>query len=127
MKKYTTVAEYIAAAKPALRAALRTLQKTIKSAVPGVIERVSYGVPYYSIPGSGFGIAYSAGRKQGDISLFITPAMVQQFAKELKPWHTSGGTVHFMPDHPIPASLVKRIIKARIAHTASLKKKRLAK
>jgi uncharacterized protein YdhG (YjbR/CyaY superfamily) len=104
---------------------LRALRKIVKATVPGMTERVAYGVPYYSLPGRGFVTAFAARRKQKDLSLYATPSMVKKFAHELKPWDVAGGTVHFPADKPLPATLVKRIIRARLAFNAAAKKKRL--
>ena len=38
----------------------------------------------------------------------------KSFTSELKPWDTSGTTIHFSAKNPLPASLVKKIVKARI-------------
>jgi uncharacterized protein YdhG (YjbR/CyaY superfamily) len=34
---------------------------------------------------------------------------------ELKDYDTSKGTIRFQPDHPLPATLVRKLVKARIA------------
>jgi uncharacterized protein YdhG (YjbR/CyaY superfamily) len=39
---------------------------------------------------------------------------MEAFSSELKPWDTSGTTIHFSAKNPLPASLVKKIVKARI-------------
>jgi len=39
---------------------------------------------------------------------------VKQFAKELAPFTINHTTVQFTPERPLPAALVKKIVKARI-------------
>jgi len=44
---------------------------------------------------------------------------METFSSELKPYDTSGITVHFSAEKPLPATLVKKIVKARIAENES--------
>ena len=43
---------------------------------------------------------------------------VKAHADELKGWETSKGTIRFPPDRPLPAALVRKLVKARIAENA---------
>ena len=40
-------------------------------------------------------------------------------AADLKGYDVSGATIHFSADRPLPAALVKRFVKARIAENES--------
>jgi uncharacterized protein YdhG (YjbR/CyaY superfamily) len=42
-------------------------------------------------------------------------SVLNAFERELKDFRTSKGTLHFPVDKPLPATLVKKIVKARIA------------
>jgi uncharacterized protein YdhG (YjbR/CyaY superfamily) len=48
--------------------------------------------------------------------LFPTAAVIEAFKSELKRFSTSKGTIHFPLDQPLPAALVRRMVKARVAH-----------
>jgi uncharacterized protein YdhG (YjbR/CyaY superfamily) len=49
-------------------------------------------------------------------SLFpMSLAVMETFKSELKDFDTSKGTIHFPLDQPLPAGLVKRLVKARVA------------
>ena len=42
---------------------------------------------------------------------------------DLKGYETSKGTIRFLPGRPLPAALVRKIVKSRIADNASRQKK----
>ena len=54
-------------------------------------------------------------------SLFPTAAVIERFKNELKSFSTSKGTIQFPIDKPLPAALVKKLVKARIAQNEAKK------
>lgn len=48
-------------------------------------------------------------------SLFPTVAVIEKFKDELKPFRKSKGTIQFPIDKPLPASLIKKMVRARVA------------
>lgn len=46
---------------------------------------------------------------------FYPGAVVQAHKADLAGYETSKGTVRFQPEHPLPATLVKKLVKARMA------------
>jgi uncharacterized protein YdhG (YjbR/CyaY superfamily) len=40
--------------------------------------------------------------------------------KELEKYDTSKGTIRFQPDRPLPAALVRKLVKARVAENAGM-------
>jgi uncharacterized protein YdhG (YjbR/CyaY superfamily) len=50
-------------------------------------------------------------------------SVMEAFKNELKDFHTSKGTIRFPVDKPLPAALVKKIVKARIAQNEQKKKR----
>ncbi len=106
------VRAYLGSLPPASRAGLRKLRKTIAAAAPGAVEGVSYGIPAFRYRGRIL-VWYAAFRDH--FSLFPGAAIVRAHAAELKRYHTSKGTIHFPPDQPLPARLVARLVRARVA------------
>lgn len=95
-----------------MRAALQKLRKTIKAAAPEAEEVISYNMPAFRHQGI---LVYYAAFKD-HCSLFVGSAAAhKKFAVELKPFAGGKGTVHFTPERPLPAALVTRIVKARVA------------
>ena len=73
---------------------------------------MSYGIPGFRLNGKLL-LSYGAGAKH---CAFYPGSIVQQFKKELKGYDTSGkGTIRFSADTPLPGTLVRQIVKARIA------------
>jgi len=46
-------------------------------------------------------------------------ALPEDHRKELERFDTSKGTIRFQPDAPLPAKLVRKLVKARIAEIAA--------
>jgi uncharacterized protein YdhG (YjbR/CyaY superfamily) len=106
-----TIAQYLARLSPDQRAALQRLRRTIRAAVPRAEECISYQLPAFRLHGRML-VWFGAGASH---CAFYPGAVVDDFSAELKTWRTSKGTIRFQPDHPLPASLVRKLVKARIA------------
>src|SRR2546425_6501843 len=111
MKKPSSVAAYLRAVPPAPRAALQKLRKTIKAAAPEAIEVISYGIPMFKH--HGMLVGYAAFKDH--CSLFMSTALTTAYGKALASYDTSKGTIRFTVDKPLPATLVRKLVKARIA------------
>lgn len=85
----------------------------IQSVVPKkTTEVISYGIPMFKF--NGMLVGYAAFKNH--CSLFPTGSgVIEKFAKELKGYSTSRGTIQFPSDKPLPDALVKKIVKARVA------------
>jgi uncharacterized protein YdhG (YjbR/CyaY superfamily) len=113
------VDEYLAAVPEPARGTLGRIRAIIRSAVPaGATEAIGYRVPTFRYQGALVG--YAAFAKH--CSFFpMSLAVMAAFQKELEGYDTSKGTIHFPVDKPLPAALVKKLVKARIAE--NLRKK----
>ena len=113
----TGVEEYLAALPEESRAALEKLRKTIKAAAPEATETISYQMPAFKDQGR-FLVSYAAFKDH--CSLFpASYAVIEALGEELKPYFTGKGTIRFHPSKPLPAALVKRIVKARLEENAA--------
>ena len=108
-----TVDEYLAGVPEPARSTLNKVRAVIRSAVPAeTTETISYGIPTFKYKGS----LVACGAFTKHCSLFPMGASVlNALERELKDFRTSKGTLHFPVDKPLPATLVKKIVKARIA------------
>lgn len=107
------VEEYLAAVPEPARSTLSKIRATIRSVVPAeTTEGISYRIPTFRYKGGLVG--YAAFAKH--CSLFpMSLAVMAEFRKELQGYETSKGTIHFPVGKPLPAALVKKLVKARIA------------
>ncbi|MEA3189536.1 MAG: hypothetical protein QOD77_118 [Thermoplasmata archaeon] len=112
-KAASPVQDYLAGLAPEPRAALEKLQKAILAAAPTAVEGMSYGMPAFKL--DGHGIAAFAAFKD-HLSFFpMSGTLVATMQADLGGFKTSKGTVQFTLDKPLPAALVKKMVKARIA------------
>jgi uncharacterized protein YdhG (YjbR/CyaY superfamily) len=117
MASPTSVDDYLAALPEESRVALEQLRKTIKAAAPEATETISYQMPTFKDHGR-FLVSYAAFKDH--CSLFpASKAVMQAHGAALKPYFTGKGTFRFHPDKPIPAALVKKIVKTRIEENAA--------
>lgn len=109
--KPRTINEYLATVSAKKRAALQRLRKDIRAAAPNAEECISYGLPAFRLNGK-FLVAFGAASKH---CAFYVGSIMNTCKKELKSYDTGKGTVRFQPDRPLPRSLVRKLVKARIA------------
>jgi uncharacterized protein YdhG (YjbR/CyaY superfamily) len=117
--KATDVESYLAACPEPHRSTLEKLRTTIRSVVPKeTTEAISYGMPSFRYKGGLVGYAAF----KAHCSFFpMSGRLVEEFADELKAYKTSKGTIQFPADKPLPAALVKKMVKARIAQNEAKK------
>ena len=118
-----TVDEYLAALDDDKRAALERLRRTIRAAVPRAEECISYQLPAFRLDGRIL-VWFGAGANH---CAFYPGAVVQAHVRELEDYETSKGTIRFQPDHPLPAALVRNLVKARVAAIVEAAESRAAK
>jgi uncharacterized protein YdhG (YjbR/CyaY superfamily) len=110
---------YLATLSPDKRAALQKLRRTITAAAPEAEECISYGMPAFRL--DGLLVAYAGFTNH--CSLFPCGS-IRALAKELARYQTSKGTIRFDPKKPLPVTLVRKIVKARVAENAARKQRR---
>jgi uncharacterized protein YdhG (YjbR/CyaY superfamily) len=120
--KTGTIDEYLAAVNPDQRAALEKLRKTIRAAAPRAEECISYQLPAFRLDGKML-VWFGATATH---CAFYPGAVVEAYKDELEDYETSKGTIRFQPDSPLPAALVRKLVKARIAKNAAPRRRAAA-
>jgi uncharacterized protein YdhG (YjbR/CyaY superfamily) len=108
---------YLAGLPDAERTTLEDLRLLIKDILPNVQERISYGTSVIFAVERDL-VGFVAQKKH--LSFFtMSPELATSMRDEIKATHrVSGATIHFSPDNPLPPSLVKTILTARLEEEA---------
>jgi uncharacterized protein YdhG (YjbR/CyaY superfamily) len=110
------VDEYLAGVPEPARSTLNKIRAAIRSAVPPeATETISYRIPAFKH--NGVLVWFAA--FSNHCSLFPTSSVIEAFKKELKGFSISKGTIQFPTDKPLPAALVKKLVKARVVENES--------
>jgi len=110
-RKPITVEEYLASVPATTLSTFTKLRATVRSVVPAdATETISYGIPAFRH--NGILVWFAA--FSNHCSLFPTASVLEEFKDELKGFSTSKGTVHFPNDQPLPVTLVKKLVRARV-------------
>lgn len=130
-----TVEQYLAAVPEPARSTLnkvraRIKETTIRAVTPAEItEVISYGIPAFKIEGPKYkGMLMWYAAFSDHCSLFPKVSVIEKFKEELKDFRVSKGTIHFGAsssgkDKPLPAALLKKMVKARIAEMQGKKRR----
>lgn len=108
------VDEYLASLPNEERDTLEELRQLIKAEAPEVQERISYGTSVIFALKRDL-VGFVAQKKH--LSFFtMSPELAEAMRDEIERTHElSGATIHFSPEKPLPASLVKRILRQRLS------------
>jgi uncharacterized protein YdhG (YjbR/CyaY superfamily) len=99
---------------------LDKIRAAIRSALPPrATETISYRIP--AIEYKGVLVWFAA--FSNHCSLFPTASVIEAFKNELRGFSLSKGTIHFPTDKPLPAALVKKLVKARVVQNESKKRR----
>ncbi len=121
---FKSVDEYLASQPEPVQAALKRVRSTIRKALPGAEEAISYQIPAYKLR-SGSVLSF-AGWQQHYSLYGATAAVVEAFKDDLAPYKVSKGTIRFPLSQPVPVKLIERIAKFRAKESAQRAKAKAA-
>ena len=111
-----TIDEYLAGLDGQSRAALQRLRQAIQATAPKAEECISYGMPAFRLDGKL--IAGFRGAANHCSFHPMSGATVATLQAELVGYDTGPGTIRFPARTGLPATLIRKLVKARIAEVA---------
>jgi uncharacterized protein YdhG (YjbR/CyaY superfamily) len=112
--------DYLAAVPEPAHNTLQKVRAAIRSSLPlAATETISYKIPAFR---HGEVIIWFAAFAN-HCSLFPTARVIEMFKDDLKPYTISKGTIQFPTNKPLPAALIKKMVKARLAQIAAKKRR----
>ena len=114
--KINSIDEYIDTFPEDVQPILKQVRRTIKAAAPQAGEKISYGIPTFTLNGKY--LIYFAGWKH-HISIYPIPVGDDAFNEEVAPFIAGKGTLKFTIDKPVPLKLITKIVKLKVAENSS--------
>jgi uncharacterized protein YdhG (YjbR/CyaY superfamily) len=116
------VDEYLATLADDRRADMDVLRKAIRAGAPEATEVMAYKMPAFRSHGGQFLVSFDAYRRH--YSLFpASGAVVETLGDEIAPYLAGKGTIRFPAGQPIPAALVTKIVRIRVAENAAAERR----
>lgn len=110
--KATTIDGYLATLAAPKRRALEQLRRQIKAAAPGAEVCISYGIPSFRLNGK---LLVSFGAAAKHCAFYPGAEPIRKHKNELKGYDLEKGTIRFQADDPLPSTLVRKLVKTRVA------------
>ena len=114
-RKPTTIDAYLATVRGEKRAALDRLRRTIRTIVPRAEECISYAIPAFRLNGKV--VAGFAATARGCSYFPFSGSTLATLADDLDGYGGTKSSLHFSADEGLPAALVRKLLRARIAET----------
>jgi len=111
MRKYESIDEYISDFPEEARKKLVEMRSIIRQQAPQALEKISYQIPTFYLNGNL--VHFAAFAKH--IGFYPTSSGIRAFEKELSKYKHAKGSVQFPLEKPLPAGLIRKIVKFRAA------------
>src|SRR5690242_18036060 len=120
-KAPASIDEYLAAIPARQRAALEKVRRAVRAAAPEAVEAISYQMPAFKERGRI--LVYFAAFKDHCSFFPASGAVMEELGDELEPYFAGKGTLRFTVERPIPARLVRKIVKLRRAEIEAARRR----
>jgi uncharacterized protein YdhG (YjbR/CyaY superfamily) len=112
-RRAETIDDYLSTVKGPRRAALGTLRRTIRAIVPRAEECISYRIPAFRLDGRI--VAGFAATAKGCSYFPFSGSTLGTLSRELEAYEQTKSSLHFDPGKGLPNSLVRKLLRTRIA------------
>jgi len=113
----TRVEDYMAALPEEQRAPLEELRRAIRAAAPSATETISYQMPAFKQDGRLL-VSYAAFERHSSV-FPASGAVVEALGDALTPYLSGKATIRFRTGEPIPADLVREVVRVRLEEVAA--------
>jgi uncharacterized protein YdhG (YjbR/CyaY superfamily) len=110
MPEYNDIDSYIKCFPVDTQKILNKLRAAIQEAAPEAKEKISYGIPTFTLNGN---LVHFAAYKN-HVGFYPGAIGIKAFSEELSAYEGGKGTVRFPLDKPIPYDLITEIVKFRV-------------
>jgi uncharacterized protein YdhG (YjbR/CyaY superfamily) len=121
-KKPATMDAYLASVTGEKRVALDHLRETIRAIVPTAEECISYAIPAFRVDGKV--VAGFHATATGCSYFPFSGTTLATLADDLAGYDMTKSALHFDPAKPLPKTLVRKLLTARIAETKRATRRR---
>ncbi len=101
------VDDYIASQPPLLQTRLSILRALIHETIPGLTEKMAYGIPTFQLHGRNL---VHIGASASHVGWYPGPDAIVRFREELTAYRTSKGTVQLPLDEELPLELLRTML-----------------
>ena len=108
---FVSIDEYIATFPEEIQEKLQKMRATIKAAAPKAEEKISYQMPTFFLKGN---LVHFAALKN-HIGFYPTPSGIEAYKDEASIYESTKGALRFPLDKPLPLTLIRKIVKFRVA------------
>lgn len=105
-----TIDEYIAGFPAHTKKLLQQTRAIIKKAAPAAGEKISYGIPTFTLDGN---LVHFGGFKN-HIGFFPAASAIKAFQKQLAAYKGAKGSVQFPLTEPLPVQLITKMVQYRV-------------
>jgi uncharacterized protein YdhG (YjbR/CyaY superfamily) len=116
-RTFTTIKEYEGALPVRSRTMLKTIRKVIAGVIPGIEETISYNIPAFKYEGR---TIVSVGVWKEHIGMYPVPSGSDAFNKAIERYRGTKSSVHFPLDEPLPVKLIKAFVQKNYERKKSI-------
>ena len=109
----TTIDEHLASLEDPARSRLAELRALVREELPAASEAIKWGNPAFLHPRGTILLVISTHKAHANFT--VTPSAKEAFAAELEGLESGKGSVKLPYDRPIPADLLRRMTRHRLA------------
>lgn len=114
-RRFSSIDEYLETVPEDRRRTLEDLRAKILSVIPDAEECISYRIPAFRE--NGIVVAGFCATSKGCSYLPFSGSTLKTLARDLGRFEQTKGSLHFSTEEPLPVSLVRKLIQARIKET----------